>query len=118
MKIPVGIKYIIGIDEAGRGPLAGPVAAGVCVVPAKMTRKNFRGIKDSKKLTKKGRDFWFEKLETEFKAKNIHFSVTLVSNKIIDEKGISFAIRKAMSKSLQELFKKLQNLNNSECLVL
>ena len=55
MKLSKDIKYIIGIDEAGRGPLAGPVSVGVCAVPVGFTRRSFRGIKDSKKLTEKGR---------------------------------------------------------------
>ncbi len=113
MKVPFGIKYIIGIDEAGRGPLAGPVAVGVCLVPAKMTRRNFKNIRDSKKLTEKMRDVWFAKMCE----MNLDFSATLISNKVIDERGLSFAIKKAMSDSL----KKIQSscgFRPSECLVL
>jgi ribonuclease HII len=43
--------YIIGIDEAGRGPLAGPVAVGAFAVAGRRVLKRFAGVKDSKQLT-------------------------------------------------------------------
>lgn len=127
MKIPAGVKYIIGIDEAGRGPLAGPVAVGACLVSAKMTRKNLlaRGLKklnDSKKLSAKRREMWFtqmcemQKMKTE-KSSTLDFSVTLISNEIVDERGLSFAIRKAMMDSLKKL-QKIVCFAPAECLVL
>ncbi|MFZ2763467.1 MAG: ribonuclease HII, partial [Minisyncoccia bacterium] len=44
------MSYVVGIDEAGRGPLAGPVAVGAVKVLPGFGRKFFKGIKDSKKL--------------------------------------------------------------------
>lgn len=48
-----GARVICGVDEAGRGPLAGPVVAAACVLPAE---KRIKGVEDSKKLTKKKRE--------------------------------------------------------------
>jgi ribonuclease HII len=130
VKIPAGIKYVIGIDEAGRGPLAGPVAVGACLVSAKMTRSSLlaqvamqaktesektslKKLYDSKKLSAKRRELWFAKM-CEMK---LDFSVTLISNKIIDTRGISFAIRKAMADSLRKL-QITTHFKLSECLIL
>ena len=97
------MSYILGIDEAGRGPLAGPVSVGVVKISSKFDKKFFKGIKDSKKLNEKNRDLWFNKLEQEKKSRGIDFAVSLVSEKIIDKKGISFAIKLGIKKSLNKL---------------
>jgi ribonuclease HII len=52
-------KYIIGIDEAGRGPLAGPVAVGVSLIPANFNWKLIPGVGDSKKLSAKNSEAIF-----------------------------------------------------------
>ena len=120
------LKYVIGIDEVGRGPLAGPVAVGVCVVPKEMTRKQLLTytkiikLKDSKKLSEKMREMWHAKMLEMQSCGKLDFAVTLISNKIIDKQGLTFAIKKAMSDSL----KKVQQTNcfkldkPTECLVL
>ena len=51
-----GIKYIAGVDEAGRGPLAGPVVAAAVIFPENI---NIKGLEDSKKLTEKLREELF-----------------------------------------------------------
>lgn len=117
MKFPKGVKYIIGVDEAGRGPLAGPVSVGVCALPVKMTRRDFKGIRDSKKLSEKMRDVWFAKMLEMQKVGGLYFSVNLVSNKIIDERGISFAIKKAMNDGLIDVMDNMR-AKYSECFVL
>ena len=94
---------IIGIDEAGKGPLAGPVAVGVVKINSKFDQKFFKGIKDSKKLSEKSRDEWFKKLEIEKKNGGIDFAVSLISEKIIDKDGISFAIKLGIKKCLDKL---------------
>lgn len=113
MKFPPNIKYVIGIDEVGRGPLAGPVAVGVCLLPIEMTRSKFRGIRDSKQLTAKMREEWLEKMHK----MNLNFSVTLVSNRVIDERGIVFAIKQAMKDSLEKI-EKMVGHKPRECMVL
>ena len=48
-----GYRFIAGVDEAGRGPLAGPVVAAACILPEGV---NFHGLNDSKKMTVKRRE--------------------------------------------------------------
>jgi len=50
------MNYIVGIDEAGRGPLAGPVAVGAVKIPLGFNKNFFKSIKDSKKLSQKKRE--------------------------------------------------------------
>ena len=55
-----GIKYIAGVDEVGRGPLVGPVVAACVVLREEF---NLDGLTDSKKLSEKKRDFFFEEIK-------------------------------------------------------
>lgn len=109
--------YIIGIDEAGRGPLAGPVSVGVVACKISNSKfqifKRLKGIKDSKKLNEKQREEWFKKLKELEKAGIIKTAVSFSSAKIIDEKGIVFAIRRALAMSLKKL-----KIKPNECEVL
>ncbi|KND49872.1 MAG: ribonuclease HII [Parcubacteria bacterium C7867-003] len=112
-------KYIVGVDEVGRGPLAGPVTVGVVVCDEKIYKKLFRNKKlppvgkDSKKLKEKDREKFAKVLELLKKEGKISFSINHVANTIIDTKGISFAIGKAM----RDGFKKLK-LKPKTCEVL
>jgi ribonuclease HII len=96
-------KFIVGIDEAGRGPLAGPVAVGAVRITTKFNKNFFRGIRDSKKLSEIKREEWFKKLLVERKKGHIEFSVSLISEKVIDKKGIVFAINSGIKKCLDKL---------------
>lgn len=88
-------EYIIaGIDEAGRGPLAGPVVAG-CVVLDRS--KEILFLNDSKKLSKKKR----EELFAEIKEKALAFGVGIVSEKVIDEINILEATHIAMKEAFE-----------------
>jgi ribonuclease HII len=108
-------KFTIGIDEAGRGPIAGPVAVGAFLIPetTKLTQlkkilKDETGpypYKDSKKLSEKKREEVFRMLQTLRQQKKIDFAFSMVSAAVIDEKGISFSIKKALSDSLRKLTK-------------
>lgn len=90
------IKLIAGTDEAGRGPLAGPVVAASVIFPEK-TR--IRGIKDSKLLTEEER----EKLLPRILNKALAFSVAVISHGKIDRINILQASLQAMSKSVKRL---------------
>ena len=80
-----GNKLIIGIDEAGRGPLAGPVAVGAVIMkPDSM----LEWVNDSKKVTAKRREILYDKIIED----SIAWSVQLVSEKEIDKKNILQAI--------------------------
>ncbi len=108
----VNLKYVVGIDEVGRGPIAGPVAVGaVCVdvkhAKAKLSRARFRdlfsGIKDSKMISPENREVWFTKICLAQKTGVLDFAVTFISAKEIDEKGLAPSIKKALQKSLQKV---------------
>ncbi len=88
-------NYIVGIDEAGRGPLAGPITFAFVACPARLHRKIFKNIRDSKKLTPRKREEWFKFLKAHPK---LAYGVASVGPKIIDEKGISYASRLAINR--------------------
>jgi ribonuclease HII len=108
-------KYLVGIDEVGRGPIAGPVSIGIAVlpIPNNLPRNFFKGIKDSKKLTPESREEWFKKANEAKKNNLLDFCVESIGNKIIDSKGISFAIKNAIKKAIEKL-----NLKPDECKIL
>ena len=107
MKTGFDKKYfIVGIDEAGRGPLAGPVcvgAVGVKIKSKKSNLKNLEGIKDSKKLSAKKREEWFKVLQEspEFECHHI-----FVSNEMIDKFGIRKAVIFGVEKVLEKFAQK------------
>ncbi|MFA5830975.1 MAG: ribonuclease HII [Candidatus Paceibacterota bacterium] len=106
MKIPKGAEYVIGIDEAGRGPLAGPVSLGVacfCADDIRRFKKFSAGVRDSKKLSEKQREEWFAKMEEEMTLAEFSFAVSFSSSAVIDSRGLSFAIRRALSDALSAL---------------
>lgn len=94
---------IAGIDEAGRGPLAGPVAVGVVSIPSNFSKKFFKGIKDSKQLTHEDRELWFELAMEAKKKGELDFHVALVSERVIDRHGISYALRLGIKRCLSGL---------------
>ncbi len=91
-----GYKCIAGVDEAGRGPLAGPVVAGAVILPEGMI---IEGVNDSKKLSEKKR----EKLYDEIKEKALAWGVGIIDNKVIDEINILEATRLAMHQAIENL---------------
>ncbi len=101
--MPKSIKYIIGIDEVGRGPLAGPVAVCSFKMPVKFDVKSFGPLKDSKKLKPKQREEIFDKLKVFKKEKDIDYFVSYESAQRIDKIGISKAIKNCLEKSLEKL---------------
>jgi ribonuclease HII len=103
----------IGIDEVGRGPIAGPVAVGAFVFLNNKANKIFRGVKESKQLTEKKREGWFAKIENAKKEEHVDFRVSFQSEKVIDKKGLSYAIRTALSVSINSL-----NMNPNSAFVL
>lgn len=94
-----GINIIGGTDEAGRGPLYGPVVAACVVLP-----KDFvlDGLNDSKKLTEKKRDLFYDYI-----VEHAVYGVGIVSAKEIDEINIYEASRKAMIMAIDEVRKQI-----------
>ena len=93
-------NWTIGVDEAGRGPLAGPVSVGVCAVPDGFDMSLFTGIRDSKTLSEKKRDEWYTKITKETV---LRWSVVLISAEYIDREGIVPAIRAGLTRALQKV---------------
>lgn len=94
--------WLIGIDEAGRGPIAGPVAVGVVVVKGELP-DDLKLTKDSKKLTPKARAEWFNKIRLASKNNLLQFACVLVSAQVIDRSGIFFAIKKSLKSGLGKI---------------
>ncbi len=133
------LRWLIGIDEVGRGPLAGPVAVCACVMPylksSKRTYGRFLkdnqvdikaknlvelwsrekgGIRDSKKLSQGQREAWHGHLKD---AKTASFFYAAASAKDIDAYGISACISKLILKNLSA-FLRSQGADADECLIL
>lgn len=107
------MNVIIGIDEVGRGPVAGPVAVGAfCFRDTKVMRaaRAFGvPIRDSKKLTRIQREKWFTQIKIWKKQNMCDFAVTMISAQQIDKIGISKAIKQALAKSLYKLKPEFKN---------
>lgn len=91
-----GIELVAGVDEAGRGPLCGPVVAAAVILPK---NEKIAGVNDSKKLSEKKREELFEVI----KEKAVAYSVGIVDEKVIDEVNILEATRLAMKKAVEGL---------------
>lgn len=91
-----GYQYVCGVDEAGRGPLAGPVCAAAVILPKGYL---IDGVNDSKKLSEKKREQLFDKIKEEA----ISYSITLVHQDVIDEINIREATKVAMKKAVEGL---------------
>ena len=98
------MKFTIGVDEAGRGPIAGPVAVGVVCVPVGFdVAKEFPGVKDSKQMTEKKREEIFEMLSARAVQGDVHFTVEFEDSDFIDEKGIVAAVRESAWRGIHAL---------------
>lgn len=123
-KKTLGKKIVIGVDEVGRGPIAGPVCVAAFLVydPVSFvsdikkitTGKNNRGatidkqkltLRDSKKLSRKDRESWVSIVNEWKRAGKCDFSVSITHAKKIDQIGIAPAIRKSLASSLQKVMK-------------
>ncbi len=95
---------MLGVDEAGRGPLAGPVAVGVVAVPEGYdVAKEFPGVADSKKLSEKKREELFRALAARAASGDVRFSVEFESAEIIDQEGIAAAVERAVARGVRAL---------------
>lgn len=91
-----GYNIVCGIDEAGRGPLAGPVCAAAVILPIDT---EIEGLNDSKKLSEKKRDALFDVV----KEKALAWSIVMVDEKTIDEINILQATLLAMRRAVETL---------------
>lgn len=96
-----GYKYVVGLDEAGRGPLAGPVVAGAVVILGE--DQVVSDVRDSKKMSQKKRELAFVEIQKVSSA----CGVGIVSASEIDTLGIQRAVQKAMMMAMEIVESKL-----------
>ena len=97
-------SHVLGIDEAGRGPLAGPIALGLVVASRGFdVGAEFPGIKDSKLLTERSREKFFAQLEARAQRGDLRFSVQFSAASTIDDLGMTGAIVTAIERGIEEL---------------
>lgn len=94
----LGYKKIAGMDEVGRGPLAGPVVCACVIMPLEKD-KRIEGVDDSKKLISKKRDELFDKIVNTA----IAYKIVEISPAVIDEINILNATKLGMKKAVEEL---------------
>jgi ribonuclease HII len=93
-----GFQYIAGVDEVGRGPLAGPVVCAAVIMPLG-DEDLVVGVDDSKKISEKKR----EQLAEQIKQKAICYQIVEIDEKTIDEMNILQATRLGMKRAIEEL---------------
>lgn len=91
-----GYTYICGVDEAGRGPLCGPVVAAACILPRD---ECIEGVNDSKKLSEKKR----EKLYYEIISRALAYGIGISDVSVIEEVNILNATKLAMKQAIENL---------------
>jgi ribonuclease HII len=92
-----GYKCVVGVDEAGRGPLAGPVVAAACFIPEGLF---FPGINDSKLLLPNKRKAIYTQLLCH---ENVCYGIGVIENEVIDEINIFQAAMRAMREAVKQL---------------
>lgn len=114
-------KYIIGVDEAGRGPLAGPITVAAILTPKNFNfsitnkkRDDKQKIKDSKKLSSKQREKWFQYFKNNPK---ISCAVSSVSAAVINKIGIQKATKLAVARVLFRLYDSRNNSRKANVLL-
>ena len=99
-----GAMRVAGVDEAGRGPLAGPVLAAAAILPAKWAEsglpRELEGLNDSKQLTKTQREKFFSFLTA---CGEVEFAIAQIDSVQIDEINILRATHRAMNDALAKL---------------
>ena len=97
-------KWIVGIDEVGRGPLAGPVmVCGVLMKTAQYEKSLWKGLTDSKKMTEKAREAWYQEALALKSSGKISFHTAARTAKEIDTRGIAVCIRECLTEIFETL---------------
>lgn len=105
----MNVMHIIGIDEVGRGPLAGPVTVGAILVPSNSKFQALNSklkLKDSKKLSPKQREEWFGWAKKTQKDKRLFYATASVYPKAIDRINISRAANRAAGEVIARVIKR------------
>lgn len=102
-----GYKLICGIDEAGRGPLIGPVVVGAVVMKPD---SKIEWVNDSKKVTEKRREILYDKIIDE----SLAWGVGIVSEKVIDEINILNATKEGLTLALEQVIDQLNDIEKNK----
>src|SRR4051812_28087529 len=98
------MRFMIGVDEAGRAPLAGPVSVGAVIVPEGFdVLREFPGVKDSKLLSESKREEIYELLVRRVAVGDARFSVRFSDHRYIDHFGITRAVGRAVRSAVMHL---------------
>ncbi len=97
-----GVQTIVGIDEAGRGPLAGPVYVGIAAVSQTCDLSRFSKLTDSKQMSEASREAIFDQIADQDIA-GLQASITHTKASTIDAIGINSAIQRAINRGLRKL---------------
>jgi ribonuclease HII len=101
------MRFVLGVDEAGRGPLAGPVAVGVVAVPEAMLpklRRMFPGVNDSKQLSEGDRERIYARMnDLRGRSSDFRFCVRFAGAGAIDERGIVPAVYGCAARGIRAL---------------
>ena len=97
------MKYKVGIDEVGRGPIAGPVAVGIFVYGSKFDEHEWEDVRDSKKHTELQRNKIYDYLIEKRERGIVDFKVAMTEPERIDSDGIVVAIQAALCAALKDL---------------
>lgn len=98
------MRFTLGVDEAGRGPLAGPVSVGVVIVPEGFdVTKAFPGVADSKTLSEAKREKIYNMLVVRNMLGDVRFTVEFEGAETIDREGIVPSVRRALDRGIDTL---------------
>jgi len=98
------MKFMLGVDEAGRGPLAGPIIVGVVAVPERfIITREFPGLADSKQMSPLARERMFRLLRRRMQEGDVRFCVRCTSAERIDKWGLSRAVASAIARGVRYL---------------
>lgn len=96
-------RWVIGVDEAGRGPLAGPVAVGVACVPEHFDFSLVGDVRDSKQLSEKARERVYREAVKLRRQGVLDFTTVLTPVVVINERGIVFSVQSGISRAIARL---------------
>lgn len=100
------MRYVIGVDEVGRGPIAGPLCVGACLMRERDRRRAFaslRGVRDCKQLSPEERLLWCSRIRMMSERGTLTAVTSFVSERVIDRRGISAALTLALRRCLKKL---------------
>jgi len=110
-------SYLIGIDEVGRGPLAGPVSVGAVIVPTEFDWSIIPGVGDSKQVSPLKRVAVFEQARQLKRAGKLDYEVVSISAKRIDRIGIAPAIKEALTRALTAVVGRQKQASPEVCVI-